>query len=49
MTTFLSIAWVAKFLIIPIIGWGVASLFFSREPARYTVINESRWGKRLFP
>lgn len=28
MTTFLSIAWVAKFLIIPIIGWGVASLFF---------------------
>lgn len=32
---FLFIAWVANFLIIPVIGWGVASLFLSREPALY--------------
>ncbi len=33
---FLSIAWVANFLLIPAIGWGVASLFLSGQPLLYT-------------
>ena len=33
---FLSIAWVANFILIPTIGWGVASLFLSGQPLFYT-------------
>lgn len=33
---FLSISWVANFLIIPMIGWGVASVFLSGQPLLYT-------------
>jgi arsenite transporter len=33
---FLSIAWVANFLIIPLIGWGVAAIFLSGKPLLYT-------------
>ncbi|MEM7144905.1 MAG: hypothetical protein AAF591_07195 [Verrucomicrobiota bacterium] len=33
---FLSLAWAANFIIIPIIGWGIASLFFSNSPALFT-------------
>ena len=33
---FLSIAWVANFVIIPLIGWGIASLFLSGKPLLYT-------------
>jgi ACR3 family arsenite transporter len=29
---FLSIAWVANFIIIPLIGWGIAALFLSGQP-----------------
>ena len=32
---FLSIAWVANFILIPILGWGIASLFFGQEPALF--------------
>lgn len=33
---FLSIAWVANFILIPLIGWGIASLFLSGKPLLYT-------------
>jgi ACR3 family arsenite transporter len=33
---FLSIAWVANFLIIPLIGWGIAALFLSGKPLLFT-------------
>lgn len=33
---FLTIAWVANFLFIPLIGWGIASLFLSGKPLIYT-------------
>lgn len=33
---FLSIAWVANFLLIPTVGWGIASLFLSGQPLLYT-------------
>lgn len=33
---FLSIAWVANFLLIPLIGWGIASLFLSGQPLLLT-------------
>jgi ACR3 family arsenite efflux pump ArsB len=33
---FLSIAWVANFLIIPLIGWGIASVFLSGKPLLLT-------------
>ena len=33
---FLGIAWVANFIIIPLIGWGIASLFLSGRPLLYT-------------
>jgi arsenite transporter len=33
---FIRIAWVANFLIIPIIGWGIAALFLSGKPLLYT-------------
>jgi len=32
---FLLIAWVANFILIPLIGWGIASLFFSGKPLLY--------------
>ena len=32
---FLSIAWVTNFILIPILGWGIASLFFGQEPALF--------------
>jgi len=32
---FLSIAWVANFVIIPLIAWGIATLFLSGKPAIY--------------
>jgi len=33
---FLSIAWIANFILIPLIGWGIASLFLSGKPLLYT-------------
>jgi ACR3 family arsenite efflux pump ArsB len=33
---FLSIAWLANFILIPLIGWGIASLFLSGKPLLYT-------------
>ena len=33
---FLSIAWVANFIFIPLIGWGIASLFLGGQPLLYT-------------
>ncbi|NJR41626.1 MAG: hypothetical protein HC767_02125 [Akkermansiaceae bacterium] len=33
---FLSIAWIANFILIPTIGWGVASLFLSGQPLFFT-------------
>jgi len=33
---FFSIAWVANFIIIPLIGWGIASLFLSGKPLLFT-------------
>lgn len=33
---FLGIAWVANFILIPLIGWGIASLFLSGKPLLYT-------------
>jgi ACR3 family arsenite efflux pump ArsB len=33
---FLSIAWVANFILIPLIGWGIASLFLSGKPLLFT-------------
>jgi ACR3 family arsenite efflux pump ArsB len=33
---FLSIAWVANFVLIPFIAWGIAALFFGNQPALYT-------------
>jgi arsenite transporter len=33
---FLSIAWIANFLLIPLIGWGIASLFLSGKPLLFT-------------
>lgn len=33
---FISIAWVANFVFIPLIGWGIASLFLSGKPLLYT-------------
>jgi arsenite transporter len=33
---FLSIAWVANFILIPTIGWGIAALFLSGQPLFYT-------------
>ncbi len=32
---FLSIAWLANFILIPLIGWGIASLFLSGKPLLY--------------
>ena len=32
---FLSLAWVANFVLIPLAGWGIASLFFPRESALF--------------
>ena len=32
---FLSIAWIANFILIPLAGWGIASLFFPRESALF--------------
>ena len=34
--SFLTIAWVTNFLFIPLIGWGIASLFLSGKPLIYT-------------
>lgn len=33
---FLGIAWIANFLLIPLIGWGIAALFLSGKPLLYT-------------
>jgi ACR3 family arsenite transporter len=33
---FLSIAWIANFLLIPLIGWGIAAIFLSGKPLLYT-------------
>jgi len=33
---FLSIAWIANFIFIPLIGWGIASLFLSGKPLLFT-------------
>jgi arsenite transporter len=33
---FLSIAWFANFLVIPLIGWGIAAIFLSGKPLLYT-------------
>jgi arsenite transporter len=33
---FLSVAWVANFILIPLIGWGIASLFLSGKTLLYT-------------
>ena len=33
---FLSLAWVANFIIIPLLGWGIASIFFAGQSALYT-------------
>lgn len=35
-TRFLCLAWVANFILIPLIGWGIASLFLSGKPLLYT-------------
>ena len=32
---FLSLAWAANFLIIPVLGWGIASIFFDGQPALF--------------
>ena len=32
---FLSIAWITNFIVIPLIAWGIASLFLSGKPAIY--------------
>lgn len=32
---FLSIAWIANFILIPVLGWAIASLFFGQEPALF--------------
>ncbi|MEM6911861.1 MAG: hypothetical protein AAF555_09800 [Verrucomicrobiota bacterium] len=32
---FLSLAWAANFLLIPLLGWGIASLFFGNQPALF--------------
>ena len=32
---FLSLAWVSNFLLIPVLGWGIASLFFGDQPALF--------------
>lgn len=32
---FLSLAWVTNFIFIPVLGWGIASLFFGSEPALF--------------
>lgn len=33
---FLSLAWIANFVVIPLLGWGIASLFFGQQSALYT-------------
>ncbi|MEM0895895.1 MAG: hypothetical protein AAGJ79_03340 [Verrucomicrobiota bacterium] len=32
---FLSLAWVANFVLIPVIGWGIASIFFGKDTALF--------------
>ena len=32
---FLSLAWVTNFILIPVLGWGLASLFFGSQPALF--------------
>ncbi|MEM9283933.1 MAG: hypothetical protein AAGA96_19095 [Verrucomicrobiota bacterium] len=32
---FLSLAWAANFILIPLIGWGIASIFFGKHPALF--------------
>jgi len=32
---FLSLAWVSNFILIPVLGWGIASLFFGDQPALF--------------
>ena len=34
--SFLSLAWIANFIIIPVLGWAIATLFFGQEPALFT-------------
>jgi len=33
---FLSLAWMANFIVIPLIGWGIAALFLSGQPLLFT-------------
>ena len=32
---FISLAWLANFILVPILGWGIASLFFGNQPALF--------------
>lgn len=32
---FLSLAWVANFIFVPVIGWGIATVFFGNQPALF--------------